>query len=71
MTARDLALEIEPGASPERLFEIEKSLRRYAAECLVLAAIEIDDQDRDGRIVFPTEASALCRRLASEHLNHT
>lgn len=71
MTARDFALEIEPGASPARLFEIEKSLHRFAAECLVMAAIEIDDGDRDNRIHLLPEASALCRRLAGEHLNQT
>jgi hypothetical protein len=69
MTARDFALEIEPGASPERLFEIEKSLHRYAAECLVLAAIRIDDEDRESRARKP--GSAVCRKLAAEHLNLT
>jgi len=71
MTTRDFAVDLEPDASPERLHEIERILHKVVAEYLVRAAIEIDDRERNGRIRFPTEAAAVCRGLAAEHLNQT
>jgi len=71
MTLRECALEIEPSATPERIHNIEQILRRWAADELSLAAIAIDDADRNDDIQFPTEASAVCRRLAAAHLAQT
>jgi len=71
MKPRDYALEIEPGASPARLHEIESVIRRAIADDLCIAAIKIDEEDRRSRIRFPTEAAQICRQQAEEHLQYT
>ena len=71
MTPRDFALEIEPAASPERLNQIEKSLRRFMADELCRVAMVIDEQDRNRRIRFPPEAAQICRKEAEAHLYYT
>ena len=71
MNLRDFAVEIEPTASPERLHEIERTLNKVVAEYLVRAAIEIDDQEREGRIYHASQAATICRKQADEHLKQT
>ena len=71
MTPRDYAVEIEPNASPERLFEVEKVIRRALADeaCRLAQLIETADMKRE--IHFAGDAADYCRREAHEHLNHT
>ena len=71
MTSRDFALDIEPGADAARIDQIERVLHRYAAEVLVIAAMKIDDADRQGRIQFISGASSICRDEGAQHLNLT
>lgn len=71
MSPRDFALEIEPKASPERLNEIERSLRKFMADELCRVASVIDELDREGHIRFPPQAAQLCRAEAQTHLYHT
>lgn len=71
MTPRDFALEIEPGASPARLDQIEQVLHKFAAEIFVQEAILIDDAAMDTRINYAHQAAAMLRDKAHEHLNQT
>ena len=71
MKPRDYAVEIDPGASPERLFEIEKVIRRAIADDLCRVAALIDEDERQYRIHYPCEAAQINRKEANEHLNQT
>lgn len=71
MNLRDFALEIEPEASAERRHNIEQILHRAVAEYLIRAAIEVDEEARQGRIHHAYQAAALCREQAHDHLNQT
>jgi hypothetical protein len=71
MTPRDFALEIEPGASPARLNDVERVLRKMLADELCRVAARIDEEDRERHIRFPPEAAQICREEANKHLYHT
>ena len=71
MTTRECAIEIEPNASPERLFEIEKSIHKFTADLLVRMAVNVDENAMDGRINYAHEAARMLRDEAHEHLNLT
>jgi len=71
MNPRDYAVEIEPGAPPERLFEIEKVIRRALAEEDYRLSNLIDDNYFERRILYCNQAAETCRNAAAEHLNHT
>lgn len=71
MTPRDYALEIEPGATPERIHEIEKVLRRWAADELCRVAQRIDREYLSNQIHHPSQAAQICRDESAQHLNQT
>ena len=71
MNPRDYAFEIEPNASPERLYEIEKVIRRALADEDYRLANLIDDNFFEHRILYCNQAAETCRDAAAEHLNHT
>ena len=71
MTPRDYASEIEPDATPGRLFEIEQILRRWAADELSRVAQRIDEDYLSSKISFPTQAAQICRDEGAQHLRNT
>jgi hypothetical protein len=71
MTPRDYASEIEPGATPERLHEIEQVLRQAFADEDCRLAQRIDAEYLNYRITFPSQAAQLCRDEAEQHRRYT
>jgi len=71
MTTRECAIEIEPGATPARLNEIERSLHKLVSALFFDVAIAMDDDALNHRMNYAHEAARLCRDKAYEHLNKT
>ena len=62
--------ELDPSKESYRQ-EVEKVLRRFAADELCKAAILIDDKFREGRIAYPSQAAKICRKQAQIHTDNT
>jgi hypothetical protein len=71
MTPRELALEIEPNASPGRLHQIEQKVHNFLWNYLTELAVNIDDNAMHHRINYAHEAARMLRDKAHEHLNQT
>jgi hypothetical protein len=71
MTPRDYAVEIEPNASPERLYRIEQVLHKFAGNLLTELAVNVDENAMGGRINYAHQAARMLRDEAHEHLNQT
>jgi hypothetical protein len=71
VTPHELALEIKPDASPERLHEIERRVHNFLWKYLTELAINIDDNAMHHRINYAHEAARMLRDKAHEHLNQT
>jgi hypothetical protein len=73
MTARDYAVEIEPGATPERLNHIEQVLRKAFADedCRLAQLIDSAYLRERKPIILPSQAAELCREEAEKHRYYT